>query len=98
MTEATEGENENESVVEDMGDVRCLVVVAAVTGNGGDIVDDGVDCGGRMMLDLGRLVVVRFEGDNDGWRSWMCVPVVVAVGLAREEEKVKEERERKKGG
>jgi len=23
-----------------------------VAGNGGDIIDDGVDCGGRMMLDL----------------------------------------------
>jgi len=43
-------------------------------------------------------VVVRFDGDDGGRRSWVGLPVVVVVGLTSEKEKVKEKGERKKKG
>jgi hypothetical protein len=38
-------------------------------------------------------MVVRFEGDDGEWQTWMGVPVVVVVGRSGEEEKVKKGRE-----
>lgn len=43
-------------------------------------------------------MVMRFDVDDGGRRSWVGLPVVVVVGLTSEEEKVREKRERKKKG